>query len=170
MIHKVHIPEYKVGEKPDYRAVGRKIDEEIKLHFLGKRVGLRYLSLQDHPGHTLDTLTQIIIQTGTDRYDPKRKMSVAHDFYDEKGVELFVMPVTVNAELRVSENTISDFWDGALEDRGYSLRIDLVVIYDLEQLEKIDIRYEDGNVGEGDYKFRFPARKADAILGIIQIL
>lgn len=169
-VHSVSIPEYKIDKKPDYEEVGRKIDEAIitYLSHTGRKVGLRYLSLQDHLGLTSDELIKIILETGTDRYDPGRKMSVAHDFYSEKGVELFVMPVTVDDSLHVSAGVIKDFYEGALVDRGYSLRIDLVVIYNLDHLVPIPIQYEDGP-GEGDYKFRYPDRKADSVLGIIQV-
>ena len=165
----VAIPEYTTSQKPNYIVVGKKIDEVIEEHFLGLSVALRYLSLEDHSSKSLNELTKIIQKTGTDRYDPERKMSVAHDFYSEKGVELFAVPVKVTLGFQVSPDTIADFYEGALEDRGYPIRIDVVVVYDLAQLEKIDIKYENGDIGEGDYKFRFPERKADAVLGIIQV-
>jgi hypothetical protein len=166
----ISIPEYTVLTKPDYAIVGAKIDEAIQAYFTGKKAALRYLSLRDHPGLSLDDLTNIITTSGTDRYDSDRKMSVAHDFYAEKGVELFVMPVEVTNKLNISAGIIRDFYEGALQDRGYSLRIDMVVVYDLDQLEEISITYDDGRVGEGDYKFKYPERKQEAVLGIIQIL
>ncbi len=126
------------------------------------------MSLQDHPGKSLDELIEIITKTGTDRYNISRKMAVAHDFYSDKGIEIFAVPAEVNKELDISAEAIQDFYEGALKDRGYSLKIDLVVIYDLEQLELIPIKYDDG-IGKDAYKFRYPSRKSDAVLGFIKI-
>ena len=43
-------------------------------------------------------------------------------------------------------------------------------VHDLDKLEDVKIKYDDGNIGEGDYKFRYPNKKAEAILGVIQVL
>lgn len=167
-VYVLSIPEYRADSKPNYTAVGSIIDNTIKDHFSGK-IALRYLSMQDHPDISLDKLIKIIDETGTDKYAPGRKMSVAHDFYSEKGVGLFAVPAEISPKLNISKEALKDFYEGAIHDRGYSLRIDLVVIYDLNLLESIPIQYVNG-VGKDAYKFRKPNQKEDAVLGFIKLL
>lgn len=166
-VFSVSLPEYTLDKQPNYNVVGGRIDEVIKEQFKNYRIALRYLSLQDHQSLTADELINIINRTGTDKYDPERKMSVAHDFYSEKGVEMFAVPIPKFSDLD-SMGVIKDFYEGALVDRGYSLRIDLVVVYDLDQLESIPIQYDDG-VGEDAFKFKYPENKADAVLGFVKV-
>lgn len=167
--YSLHIPEYSIQLQPDYKKIGVLIDDEVKKRFFGRHVAIRYLSLQDHTGLELDNLIQIIDETGSDRYDPERKMSVAHDFYTEKGVELFAVPAIVDAHLDISSDSIKDFFEGAKIDRGYSLKIDLLVIYDADKLDNIPIKYDDG-IGKESFKFKDPNNKQDAVLGFIKIL
>jgi len=164
----VTIPDYVIGHKPDYIAIGEKIDKIIKDHFSRKSIAIRCLSLQDHPGMTTDELIGIISKSGTDRYDPQRKLSVAHDFYAEKGVELFASPYDNKAET-ISE-IIEDMYESALGDRGYSIKVDLMVVYDQAQLDIIPIKYDDGGVGTGDFKFKDPKHKQNAVVGFIKIV
>lgn len=167
-VFSISIPEYSSTNKPDYKTIGKRIHSVIKDHFPTKHLVIRCLSLQDHPGMQIDDLIHIISESGTDRYDKNRKMSVAHDFYTEKGVELFATPYDGKAET-ITE-IIEDMYESTLGDRGYSLKVDLMVIYDQDQLELVPIKYDDGGIGTGDYKFRYPERKADAVLGFIKIL
>ena len=55
---------------------------------------------------------------------------------------------------------VRDFYEGARLDRGYSVRLDVLMLYDLDLMEMLDECY---------YKFRDPARKQDAMLGLIAI-
>lgn len=167
-VYSISIPDYSANAKPDYSAVGALIDNAIKTYFNGK-IAVRYLSMQDHKGLHVDELIKIINETGIDKYDPNRKLSVAHDLYTNKGVELFAVPAEVNPQLNISTEAIQDFYEGAIQDRGYLLKIDLVVIYNLNQLELIPIRYDDG-IGEDAYRFRHPDHKKEAVLGYIKIL
>ena len=57
-----------------------------------------------------------------------------------------------------------DFYESAYAERGYSLRLDLLIVYDLNHLEAVP---EDDPKG---YAFKYPDRKKDALLGIIHIL
>lgn len=167
-VYTLSIPAYKQNEKPDYGKIGKLIDDTLKEKFLHKNIAIRCLSLQDHPNKPIEELIQIIQTAGTDRYDPSRKMSVAHDFYMKKGVELFATPVKVSSDLSIMSEIIKDFYDGALKDRSYSLKVDLIVIYDLTQLELIPIQYEDG-IGDDAYRFRDSEKRSDAVLGFVKI-
>jgi hypothetical protein len=162
------VPEYRVDHKPNYERIGKIIDQVISANFNSKNVAIRCLSLQDHPGLSIEDLVKTIEKLGTDKYDPQRRMSVAHDFYTKKGVDIFASEVKVNSKLTLMDEVIKDFYEGALADRGYSLKIDLITIYDKSQLDALPIQYADG-VGQDAFRFKYPDKKTDAILGFITI-
>jgi hypothetical protein len=165
----ISIPKYRINKKPNYSAIGEKLENIIKKNFFNKDIAVRCLSLRDHPKKSLEELIAIIEEKGTDRYDPKRKMSVAHDFYTEKGVELFASPVKVTDNLDFMADVLRDFYEGAVEDRGYSMKIDLIVVYDRKKLRLIPIQYEDG-IGNEAFSFLRPKRKSEAVIGFIKIV
>ncbi len=167
-VYLVSVPEYNLAQKPDYEKIGNTIDEEIKKNFSDKHIATRCLSMQDHPNMTIDTLIEYIDKNGTDKYDIGKKMSVAHDFYTEKGVELFASPIFVSPQLKHMSEVIKDFYEGALEDRGYAVKIDLILVYNLDKLELIPIQYDDG-IGNDAFKFKNPKNKQEAVLGFIKI-
>ncbi len=168
-VYAISLPGYHKGSKPDCEYIGKLLDDTIKAHFMSQHIAIRALSLQDHPDKSTDDLITIISETGTDKYDPARKMSVAHDFYTDKGVEIFATPVKVTDDLRLMNEVLKDFYEGALGDRGYSLKIDLLVIYDFDQLVTIPIRYDDG-VGKEAFKFKDPDKKSNTLRGFIKII
>jgi len=59
------------------------------------------------------------------------------------------------------------FYEGTLADRGYSIRLDILMLYDLDQLQPV---YD--QVPEESYEFAFkhPERKHEALVGLIKIL
>jgi len=61
----------------------------------------------------------------------------------------------------VMGEVVADFYGGARLDRGYSVRLDVLMLYDLAQMETLDECY---------FRFRDPMRKQDALLGLIAIL
>ncbi len=168
-VYSISISEYNLANKPEYEKVGGIIDAEIKKYFMGKHIATRCLSMQDHPNMTIDSLVEYIDKNGTDKYNADRKMSVAHDFYAEKGVELFVSPIFVSPQLNHMSEVVADFYEGALEDRGYAIKVDLIAIYDLEKLELIPIQYDDG-IGNDAFKFKDSHSKQEAVLGFIKVL
>ena len=129
----------------------------------------------------------MILASGTDRYDPERKGSL-HLAYDPYGVELHVAPCTVSAtSLRssmcdgvtfygttqsVMAETVSDFYAGPPLDRdGVPLRIDLITVYDLAQLEGIPIPFHgDEKPPLSACRFRHPGRRSEAVLGLVKVL
>lgn len=141
-IIEVKIPEYIIDEQPDYEAVGKKIDEAIQTNFEGKYL-LRALSMIDHPQLTLDEFVDIIVRTGTDKYDPNRK-GVAHEDFapykpDLQAGEIWIENGTLQGE-SFSED-VRRFYENVLLDRGYRLRIDLLLVYKPDHFiraEKID--------------------------------
>ncbi len=172
-IYTLSLSEYRLDKAPDYETVGGEINEAIKKYFLGREVAVRCLGVADHPGMTREALIGTIQELGTDRYDPERKM-VCHDHYIHQGVEpmssIFatIYDFTKGAELMTE--TVEDFYEGALADRGYRVRVDLVLVYDLGHLHNQPIDYGKGDIGHDCFVFKNPEQKNQALLGIINIL
>jgi hypothetical protein len=168
----INVPEYQIATRPDYEAVGAVVDTVLKKHFLGQMVGLRALGSQEHPGKTIDGLVEIIKQEGTDRYDPKRGGD-RYDNVEGKHVDLFLLRRKITEKSKIFWQLAWSFYESPLKVRGYSVRVDILVVYDLSKLravrtththEGIPITKRDG------YIFRDPVHKAGAVLGIIKIL
>ena len=171
------LPDYTIDRVPDYVTIGRRLDRYIETQFPGRRIALRGISLTDHPGKTLDELAAIILKIGTDRYDPQRR-GIHHDYYAPFKIDLHAVPCVVADRLRgldegdyaaapsVMAEFIEDAYASALAERGYALRIDLLLIYDLDQLEPVFI---DGAHSLA-FRFRRPEQKQAALLGLISIL
>lgn len=67
------------------------------------------------------------------------------------------------------------FYENALLDRGYKLRVDLLVLYDPKQMiqaTKVDDTKPGVHPRLEQYLWRFkdPVRKPDAVVGIVKIL
>lgn len=168
-VHAVSIPEYRLGSRPDYQIVGRKIQEEIFSHFPEEGTAIRCLSAADHPNQTLDSLIETIQRLGTDKYDPNRE-GVLHDFYKGRGIDLFALAYDQVKGAEMMAETIENFYEGALQDRGYRVKLDVVLIYDLNQLEFVPVDYGNGDMGRDAFRFKDPTNKAKALLGIIKIV
>lgn len=172
----ISIPEYSVETQPDYLSVGIKIDKVLEDNFDGIFL-LRALSISDHPQYTLDELVDIIVKTGTDKYDPKRK-GVAHETFGAYDLDLQAGEIIVESGRVVSEPFSEDirrFYENTLLDRGYRLRIDLIVLYNPEQFvraEKVDPTHPGTKPHLEEYlwKFKYPERKPEAVMGIVKIL
>lgn len=168
----VHAPEYSIDTRPDYKRVGAIVDAELKKHFMSQVVGLRALGSQEHPGKTIDELIEIIKRTGTDRYDPAR----AGDRYDNiegKHIDVFLLRRKITERSKIFWQFVWSFYESPLKVRDYSVRADILVVYDLSQLKAVRTTHthEGRPIAKRDgYIFRDPANKADAVLGIIKII
>jgi len=175
-IVEVSIPEYTIESQPDYVAVGTKIDKVVAENFEGRLLA-RELSIADHPQYTLDELVDIIARTGTDKYDPDRKM-VAHETFEAYNLDLQAGEVVIEKGKILSESFSEDirrFYENTLLDRGYRVRIDLIVLYDPNQLiraEKIDVNHPGTDLHLEEYLWRFkdPDNRPEAVVGMIKIL
>lgn len=172
----ISIPEYKIDSQLDYQKVGAQIDSALQDNFEGTFL-LRALSAADHPNLTLDQFADIIIQTGTDKYDPNRK-GVAHEEFDPYKPDLQAGEVIIKEGKLVGESFSEDvrrFYENTLLDRGYRLRIDLIVLYDPTQMvkaEKVDMDKPnvDEHLEQYLWRFKNPDQRPGAVKGIIKIL
>ena len=172
-VFSLEAPEYRLDAPPDAGNIGKKMDAVIRKHFSGERIAFRCIGLADHPSMTMDSLIKTIQKLGTDKYDPERKM-VLHDFYTSKGIEsqksMFAMEYDFVNGAKLMEETVEDFYEGALADRGFRVKIDLILIYDMSRLECVPIEYGKGDIGRDCFIFKNPEQKQDALKGIIKVL
>lgn len=191
-IHSITLPEYTLDSKPEFYLIGSKLDAFIKENFPNQWLAVRGISLRDHPNQAMDDLVATIIQSGTDRYDPDRK-GVHGDIDEQFGIELHATPmISRDGDLfcphysnrletgSVFGDFLLDCYEGTKVDRGYPLRLDIVMVYDLTMLEPAPMIWkENGPVSHGDpinpqettvFKFKYPDEKPKALLGIIKIV
>lgn len=167
--YSISTPEYSVASKPDYEKIGSKLDSFIKNHFLGKKVCIRALGTQDHKLST-DALIEKIKEAGTDKYDLTRTSFWEEwDVYKGKGIDLFACFKEITADFKFMHEVVGDFYEGAQADRGYSVKVDLLLFYDAEKLEMVPIKYAQDDIGEDAWKFKFPENKQDALTAIVRI-
>jgi hypothetical protein len=179
----VSVPEYNVNKKPDYFKVGKIVDEVIEKNFSDGRYIYRALSSDDHPRKTLDELVSIIIELGTDKYDPARK-SVCHEQYSVYDYDIQAGSFEIkNAQIVVEPtdnyptlfgDTIYDFYENAPQDRGHPVRIDLLVFYDVIKLEPAKLKSPgpggvEPRLSKYLYRFKDRENKQEALLGIVKI-
>lgn len=169
-VYSISLPEYKAEPQTDWLSVGKKLDRLIEDCFPGQTIAIRCIGLVDHPGQSLDELVAIILETGTDRYDPLRK-GVHPEFYRDVN-DFFAGPAVVTedglVELRPGREptpssmaeAVEIFYEGTIADRGYPIRLDILIVYALDQLEWEDVLF----------RFKYPDRKPEALLGVIKIL
>lgn len=173
----ISLPEYTIDKKPDYVSLGTKIDEVIASNFDGE-ILVRSISMTDHPQLTMDQMVKIILEKGTDKYDPNRK-AVGHEEFSGYDYDIQAGKVKTEDGRIVGESEGADiiqkFYENALLDRGYRLRIDLLVIYDPAKMilaKKIGDRKPSVHprLERFMFKFKDPNDKLAALLGIIKIL
>jgi len=165
----VSIPNYKPGQVPDHEAVGEKLDEVLRKHFLGKKVVIRCIGSQDHQNLSLDELTEIVIKTGTDKYDTGR-MGVGYEEFVRKGikVDFYGEPAEITIDAKLMGQAVWEMHHSAIGDRGYGVHVDLILIYDVEQLDMVMNLYDFHPTSDG-FVFKDPKNKTQALIGIIRI-
>ena len=137
-VYTLSLPEYILKDKLNYKSIGTKIDSLIKKHFLDKRVLIRCISGDSHKQMNINRLIAIIKKTGTDMYDPKRK-KVCHSFYKKHTFDIFASKKKITKTMRFMQDVIQDFYEGALQDRGYPVRVDLLILYNPLQLKMLKL-------------------------------
>jgi hypothetical protein len=163
------IPTHKPDKVPDHEAVGKKLDELLKQHFLGKKAVIRCIGSQDHPGVSLDELTDTVIKTGTDKYDPTRT-GVGYEEFVRKGirVDFYGEDVTITEDVKIMGQALWEMHHSAMGDRGYGVHVDLILVYDYQQLDMVMNLYDHHQASDG-FVFKHPENKPAALLGVIKI-
>lgn len=180
----VHVPEYTLNSRPDYIAIGKKVDKEIAKNFDDGVYVARAIGKDDHTHLSLDQLVDLIVETGTDKYDPQRRSVVHEEFsaydYDFQADKFGIKDSKmVFDDLETSHtlfgDIVSNFYENAPIDRGYPVRIDLLLLYDAKQLQpapKSNLKIAGVNPKFEKYLYRFRNRnnKKAALVGIVKIL
>lgn len=169
-IFKVPIPNHKPGKEPDHRVVGNKLDTLLKKHFMGRKVVIRCIGSQDHPGISLNKLTNVVAKTGTDKYDSAR-IGFGYEEFKRKGikVDFYAEPLEITKATTFMPQQIWEMHHSAIGDRGFGVHVDLVLIYDADQVEMVTNLYGSHSTSDG-YVFKNPTNKQAALLGIIKII
>lgn len=171
-VYEIHLPEYTENEEPDHEAVGAKVDNLIKSHFLGQYIALRCIGSSEHPGKTTNEMIEIIKQLGHDRYDPARKGD-RYENNEGKNIEIFAFDYHVEQETKMFSIFTWPFFHHEGFGIGRPVKIDIVIVYDAAKLQFVEFTYA-GREHEGPRSdgvvFKDPDHKAEAIKGIIKIM
>ncbi|MDB5183153.1 MAG: hypothetical protein JWO47_937 [Candidatus Saccharibacteria bacterium] len=166
---KLNIPQYTVDSEPDDKAIGKIVDDELKKNFMGKSILVRGVASSEHQGKTVDELVEIIQKTGTDRYDPQRTGD-RYENVEGKHIDLFAFPETITPGSEVFSKIVWGFYHSAKAIHGYPVRIDIVMIYDANQMQQVTHKYEGReDIKDDGFAFIDSTNKMEALLGIIQI-
>lgn len=139
----ITFPEYKIDNKIEYDKFGEKIDKLVEENLEDGRYVERSIGLIDHPNKTIDEVTNLILKCGTDKYDKNRESIFDEEFscyeFDIHGSEFELSNKSINFDKEHPQETyygqnIYCFHKLAKFDRGYSVRIQLSMIYDKEKL------------------------------------
>lgn len=164
------LPHYNVQAEPDYKSIGRLIDDELKRHFMGKEILLRGIGSQQHPDKTADEVIAIIQRTGTDRYDSER-IGDRYENIENKHIDLFAFSAKVTPDLELAWQVIYGFYHSSIAIHGSPVRIDILTIYDASQMTEVVHRYEGrDDIKRDGFVFNNPANKCGALLGVIKIV
>lgn len=167
----VNLPEYQADKEPDHEAVGKKVDDFIKQHFLGQHIAIRCIGSCEHQGKTVDDVIEIIKQTGTDHYDPERQGD-RYENKEGKYIDFFAFDYHVEKDTKMFSIFTWPNYHLTWREPYHPIRIDIVILYDPAKLEQIYFTYK-GRENEGQrsdgWVFKDQENKADAIVGIIKI-
>lgn len=170
-VYEFHLAEYQVDQEPNHEVIGKKVDDFIKQYFLGQHVAIRCLGSCEHPGKTADELIEIIKETGSDRYDPKREGD-RYENNEGKQIDFFAFDYEITKDSEIFHIFTWPFYHWCIERSGKPVRIDVVIFYDPKKLEQIHFTYK-GRETEGErsdgWVFKDQENKVNAIIGIIKI-
>jgi hypothetical protein len=169
-VYRIKIPGYISGEKPDWVTIGAMVDRIIKKHFMGRKVAIRCLGSQEHPGKSADDMVKIIKKLGHDRYDPERKGD-RYENVQNKNIDIFAIDFTVCPKSVIVENFIEPFWTWPPKLGRDPVRLDIVILYDRTKLRRVLHRYEGRtDIKKDGFIFKDQENRKDALMGIIKIL
>lgn len=169
----IAVPKEHEERKPDFGSASARIVACLREHFMGRRIVLRLLGSMEHPGKSAAELIGIIRKTGHDRYDPAR----TGDRYanlDNKKIDIFALEFTVGdtQEEESVKHALESFYYYPIHARNTPVRVDIGIVYDLDQLQAVEHRYEgrEDEIKRDGFIFKHPDRKPDAVLAIMEML
>lgn len=170
------VPQEYWDQKPDFASIAAPIVRWLREHYSGCRIGLRLLGSMEHPGKSVDDLITIIQTLGHDRYDPHR-MGDRYDNLEQKRIDIFVLAIEVGRAMgdegeEQVQHALNSFFVFPLDSSLTPIRIDIAVVYDLDQLEVVAHRYvgRESEIKTDGYVFKHTDRKSEAVLDILKIL
>jgi hypothetical protein len=169
-VFNIHLPEYQVNKEPDHKAIGKIVDDEIKKHFMGETILIRGLGSLEHPGKSIDELIEIIKNTGTDRYDPNR-IGDRYTNMGDKYFDLCALRRTISPRSKIFWQLSWSFYRSPLKERGYPVRVDILIVYDPKQLKSVTYSPvgHQGRVMRDGFVFKDSTNKSRALEAIIKI-
>lgn len=127
------------------------------------------LARKNTPVKTVDELVRIITSTGTDRYDQDR-IGDRYENTENRHIDLFAFPAEVTPALELGWQVIYGFYHSAIGVHGRPTRIDILTVYDAEQLEVVEHQYEGRDDKKRDgFVFKDPDDKGSSVLGVIKL-
>ena len=169
VVTSLEIPGYQVDQEPDVNLIGKTVDTEIRRHFLGQNIVARGVGSSEHPDKTTGQLIEIIINDGTDRYDPTRRGD-RYENIQGKHIDLFGFRRKVTPRMKLFRDIVHGFYHSAISIHGKPTRIDILIIYDASKMKAVAHRYAGRQDTKRDgFVFKHPENKTDALLGIIRI-
>ena len=168
IIH-IDIPEYNNNPNIDLKKIASKIDNALTNNFLDKKILLRTVSSSSHDINTAE-LINLIVKTGTDRYDPTIKGD-RYDNKEKKRIDLFGRICTVKPGTLMSRSLLEGFHIyGAEFHKKPSARMDIWIIYDRQKLKSVRFTPKGSNQIKGDgYVFKEHTNMPQTLLGLIVI-
>lgn len=170
-VYTIYLPKYNFSNgEPDHRAIGKPVDDELRKYFIGETVLIRGLGSQEHPEKSVDELIEIIKKTGTDRYDSSR----IGDRYTNVGDKYFdfcALRRTISPRSKIFWQLSWSFYLSPLKERGYSVLVDILIVYDPKQLKVVTYSPigQKSRIMRDGFVFRNPDNKSAAIKAIFKI-
>lgn len=158
--------------KPDFAAISQQLVALLRRHFSGERIALRLLSSKAHEGLSRQGLMDIIQSTGTDRYDPKRKGD-RYDNIDNLPIDFFALDFELGKpeEEICIQHALRSFYYYPLLQGQAPIRVDLGLVYDIQQIQAVPHRYvgREAEIKTDGFIFIEPDNKPKALRAIITL-
>lgn len=168
-VYSIILPEYSIDSEPDHKVIGKPVDDLLKEHFMGQTILIRALGSMEHEGKTIDELIEIIKKTGTDRYDPNR---IGDRYANKEGkhIDLYALKRTISPKSEIFWQLSWSFFNSPLKERGYSVKVDIITIYDPAKLKAVVHQPENSeHLKREGFVFRDTEHAAEAVKAIIKI-
>jgi hypothetical protein len=167
----IKLPSYRVdSSEPDHNAIGKIVDDSLRQYFEGQTLIVRGISSAEHPGKSAEDIINIIKKTGTDRYNPE-KMGDRYENIQKKQIDLFAFRRKITRRTRLFKDLSWGFYHGSLAIHGRPTRLDILIVYDSNQLQAVLHQYEGRKDTKRDgFVFKNPSDKPSAVKAIFHLL